>query len=824
MIFLCFSYNLNHALGWTLVHSLWQAFAIAIITGVALIFLQKKASKIRYFVANVGLFSLLIVALATFALYYDFSKEAGEIVFIQDTFSVLTPVNNLEEAQNTIQSTNFERGLSWQGMKNYCNNNMYLIVTLWFMGVVFFLLKLLGSISYVYYLKNRLNFPAEEYWQETLDKLREKSNLSQYIELVESALVRSPLVVGHLKPMILFPIGIINRLNTNEVEAILAHELAHVMRHDYLFNILQSVIEALFYFHPAVWWMSSQIRTERENCCDDIAIELCGNSLIYAKALVSVQEMAYFSPQLAMAFAGNNRKKQLLLRIQRVLNQPKSKVNIMEKFATTAILLFLVAGLAFGGSRNNNDAFGFFNSKTNTENADNQEDTNQDKYFIKYNVNGETDSLPVDQKIKDGQYNFVNSLYDVDMTVKNQRVTTFKINGLDVDGKDFPKFERMINELVSAKQEDVQDHQQEEMQMSNNTHSVTYNQMHIDADNVEFKNGNAVSFLGDGKITLVKDNKTSTLTLDENGGRFLTVKNNKGGEPITVTLSKDNKIIRIGGINANLAALRKLDWTVTDNGLQPIGGFPNIQPMPPVPPVPPVPAYDNNGNIGYNNQCNTSTNRQECIQRYEKEIRRVREASNKATQRGVEARDLADANRVLADIERDLHKRNVDFADIEVRLEDAKMNIDQLRQDARDAKSNNRNKGNGAETNSSHADISFTYSDDGDEGGDSDDGDEGATITRSSSNVDGKRSVTSTRKGNDNGTEVFDEWLEKELVRDGYIKSVKRYNFVWTDVYMRVAGKNVSDEHRKKYLQMYKKMMGKDMGKTFHITRNRETE
>lgn len=138
MIFLCFSYNLNHALGWTLVHSLWQAFILAIITGVALIFLQKKASKVRYFVANVGLFSLLIAALTTFVLYYDFSKEAGEVIFIQDTSSALTPINHFEEANSTISNTNFERGLSWQGMKNYCNNNMYLIVTVWFMGVVFF--------------------------------------------------------------------------------------------------------------------------------------------------------------------------------------------------------------------------------------------------------------------------------------------------------------------------------------------------------------------------------------------------------------------------------------------------------------------------------------------------------------------------------------------------------------------------------------------------------------------------------------------------------------------------------------------------------------
>ncbi len=704
MTFLCFSYNLNHALGWTLVHSLWQAFAIAIITGIALIFLQKKSSKIRYYTANLGLFSVSIAALLTFSLYYDFSKEAGEIIFIQDSSSVLKPITNLEEVSNETQSTNFERGLSWKGMKNYCNNNMYLIVTLWFIGVVFFLLKLLGSISYVYYLKNRLNFPVEEYWQETLDKLREKSNLSQYIELVESALVRSPLVVGHLKPMILFPIGAINRLNTNEVEAILAHELAHVMRHDYLFNILQNVIEALFYFHPAVWWMSSQIRTERENCCDDIAIELCGNSLTYAKSLVSVQEMAYFSPHLAMAFAGNNRKKQLLLRIQRVLNQPKSKVNIMEKFVTTVILLFLVAGLAFGGSQNDNNNFGFFNPNTITENTENQENTNQDKYFIKYNVNGETDSLPVSQKIKDGQYNFVNSLYDVDMTVKNQRVTTFKINGLDVDGKDFPKFERMINELVSTKQEDFQN-------------------------------------------------------------------------------------------------------------------------IPQPPPVPPVPASDNNGNIGYY-ESNNNESRQDAIQRYEQEIQRIREASDKAAQKGVEARDLAETNRLLANIERDLHKRNADLAEIEAQIEDAKIEIDEVRQNVKDKKgekgSKRSNSGNGAETSSSQIGFSYSHSDDGDE--DADNGDESATITRGSSLIDGQRSVTSIKKGNDNGAEEFDKWLEKELVKDGYAKSTKNYNFVWTNTYMRVAGKNVSDEHRKKYVQMHRKIMGKDIGQTFHITKNIETE
>jgi hypothetical protein len=212
------------------------------------------------------------------------------------------------------------------------------------MGVAVFILRLLGGISYIYYLRKRMNFPPDEYWLEMLERLCKKAGLQKSIELVESALVRTPMVVGHLKPMILFPIGIINRLTEQEVEAILAHELAHVMRHDYLFNILQSIIEALFYYHPAVWWMSAQIRDERESACDEIAIDLLGNSMNYAKALVVIQEMAFFPLTASLAFAGQN-KNQFLMRMQRILNQPQNKSNIMEKLIATLIVLFTLIGL-----------------------------------------------------------------------------------------------------------------------------------------------------------------------------------------------------------------------------------------------------------------------------------------------------------------------------------------------------------------------------------------------------------------------------------------------------------------------------------------------
>ena len=128
--------------------------------------------------------------------------------------------------------------------------------------------------------------------------------LRRKVLLLESALVKVPMVIGYFKPMILMPLGAVNNLSAQEVEAILAHELAHVWRNDYLLNILFSFIEVLFYYHPAVWFISANIRSERENCADDLAIQLCGNSLTYAKALVSLQKLNPAVPAFAMPFFG----------------------------------------------------------------------------------------------------------------------------------------------------------------------------------------------------------------------------------------------------------------------------------------------------------------------------------------------------------------------------------------------------------------------------------------------------------------------------------------------------------------------------------------
>ena len=355
-LFLCFSENLDYALGWMVVHSLWQATLIAFIAGALNIALRKRSARVRYVVSNISLFMVLAMSVATFCYHYDFSKEPTQVRFIPTSENALLQV--LLEAANP--QSEIVTPLSIEGFKTYFDHNLPLIVTIWLLGVAIFMLRLLGGVSYIYYLKSRMNFPTDEYWGDMMARLAKQAGIKKSVELVESALVRTPMVIGHLKPMILFPMGVINRLAPSEVEAILAHELAHVLRNDYIFNVLQSVVEALFYFHPAVWWLSSQVRNERESACDDIAIELINSKMNYAKALVTIQEMAYYPLSPALGFAGQ-RQNQFVLRIKRILNQPNQKSSIMEKLVATLLIVGTLFTLAVGQNKKNTD--------TNAENT-----------------------------------------------------------------------------------------------------------------------------------------------------------------------------------------------------------------------------------------------------------------------------------------------------------------------------------------------------------------------------------------------------------------------------------------------------------------------
>jgi bla regulator protein blaR1 len=172
--------------------------------------------------------------------------------------------------------------------------------------------------------------------------LIKKAQISQHVYLFESALAKTPMTIGYFEAVILLPMGLATGLSVKELEAVLAHELAHIRRADYLVNILQTLVEIIFFFHPAIWYISAKIREERENCCDDLAMEMVGDKIHLAKALTNV-ELFRQRESLAMAFGGN--KQNLLSRVQRILGVNSSKTRSYEGFF--AVVLVILASIFY---------------------------------------------------------------------------------------------------------------------------------------------------------------------------------------------------------------------------------------------------------------------------------------------------------------------------------------------------------------------------------------------------------------------------------------------------------------------------------------------
>ncbi|MEL6924801.1 MAG: M56 family metallopeptidase, partial [Bacteroidota bacterium] len=363
---------------------------------------------------------ILLSAIGTFVYLYQQPASAA-------TNTQIVLIEHLSAHHDYVVLSHQEA--SWQHFfMDYFNRHLPIIVLIWLVGMFFFALRLMGSMAYVQHLKWHRNQELDAFWRNKVKDLTRELHLAKAVKLAESSLVKVPMVIGYLKPVILLPIGTINALSTEEVEAILAHELAHVSRNDYLLNIFQSLVEVLFYFNPAVWWISANIRSERENCCDDIAIRLCGNPLIYAKALVKIQELYQPAPQLAMSFAG--RKNQLLDRVKRILNQPQNKSNLMEKAMTTTLLLLFAICFTIAANDLPPTAKDDLLREALTESV------------------STTDTIP--NGSTNGTFYLNNEEGEMQLRVVNGKVLELRVDGKDIPEKDIPIYQGRIESLLNA--------------------------------------------------------------------------------------------------------------------------------------------------------------------------------------------------------------------------------------------------------------------------------------------------------------------------------------------------------------------------------------
>ncbi len=330
------------ALGWTLVHSIWQGALIASLVAIIMIMLRKGSAKSRYLVYFSSLILMLGISVATFIKVYDPADASEKIDTAQGVESINEDLFLAAHENSFTEESQF--GKAKKAFAGYFERNFPLFVSLWFLGICFFLLKFLGGYAYSQRLKHYRTLEATKYWNRKVLILSHKIGLNKSIRLAESALIKVPMVVGYLKPVILVPLGMLSSLPPQQVEAILTHELAHIYRKDYLFNLIQSVIDILFFYHPAIWWISRNIRMEREHICDDLVIMVNQDSIEYARALASVQEMKSNYPAPAPALARN--KYELLNRIHRMMNKPRIIPSFTEGFMSALIILAGIIGMS----------------------------------------------------------------------------------------------------------------------------------------------------------------------------------------------------------------------------------------------------------------------------------------------------------------------------------------------------------------------------------------------------------------------------------------------------------------------------------------------
>ena len=319
--------------GWVLVHFVWQGTLVGVLAALVLYACRHQQASTRYLIACAAMIAMLLCVTLTAALveappasaasaYAPVAMTAGA------SADVLLPIPiDPGRAASPLAGFRLEPLLPW-------------IVSAWLAGVLLLLARVFAGWWRVRRLHQRALLSLRSSRQHAADRIAGRLGLVRAIRIVELSGVDVPLVVGCLRPIVVLPIAAMAQLSAAQVEAILAHELAHVRRHDYIVNLMQTLAETLLFYHPAIWWLSARIRDEREHCCDDVAIAVCGDAAGYAAALTELEAWRNGELSLAAAATGGS----LLNRVHRIL-----RVEISDDSRMSPLAFGLVA-LAVGGA------------------------------------------------------------------------------------------------------------------------------------------------------------------------------------------------------------------------------------------------------------------------------------------------------------------------------------------------------------------------------------------------------------------------------------------------------------------------------------------
>jgi len=282
----------------TLFHFLWEGAVVSVVLALALRLFGRTA-RVRYGLACLAMLAMPAAFGITLAWFWPHVPASHAI------------------AQRVLIPASMPTADAWTEIPVHANDNQVLwVAPLWMLGVALFSLRSLAAWFAAMRLKRRGVAAAAQIWKAKLEELAERVRVLRPVMLLESCLTDVPVVIGFLKPVILVPAQLLTGFPPEQLELILIHELAHIRRHDYLVNLVQSLVEDLLFYHPGVWWVSRVIRAEREKCCDDVVVASTGNAHQFAEALAALEQNRWAMYETALAANGGS----LMNRIHRLLS------------------------------------------------------------------------------------------------------------------------------------------------------------------------------------------------------------------------------------------------------------------------------------------------------------------------------------------------------------------------------------------------------------------------------------------------------------------------------------------------------------------------
>lgn len=317
-------------LGMTLIHSLWELSALGLLLGCVLSLLRNATPSTRFALAFTGLFLMLAAVGTTWVVLAPREPVQGILQGLPlsgvaapspgTSWRMLDPVR----AQAWV-------GSAWDPLCTW-------LARIWLLGLTFMGLRLVLAWEEARRQFAANPVPVDPRWQEVVDRLGERIGLRSPVRLRCSTRLDSPMVWGWMRPVLMIPLSAFLHLTPEALEAVIAHELAHVRRLDHWTGLAQAIAESILFYHPAVWWLSRQIRELREHCCDDEAVRLCGDPLVFAEGLALLEQLRRAGPLLAMAHA--SQRGPLMNRLSRMLQPERPRPLVFR-----GLLVPLVLGL-----------------------------------------------------------------------------------------------------------------------------------------------------------------------------------------------------------------------------------------------------------------------------------------------------------------------------------------------------------------------------------------------------------------------------------------------------------------------------------------------